>query len=299
MPPLIQLSTINPTPKKKKKNRGFHDPVIEKMVLDFYKTIKFTYVNKNDISQCIAAIGETKCYETICYLCGAVVLIRSKLAASCNKSYPNLYKNISYVSSADAYCQCEHVIPCETKIHEMNPYYRMIMITGITYKLIIKRNLIGEIQTNKRLNELLYTYNKAPTKDKNTIYNLDIMLRINYQWAHAICNGFKSNKNFIKPDISSDTFIIDIAKVKEYFDELFTPSKWNKVKQSIDDNFNLTDVEKGYETNITNQRKKASEILIEKLNVVIRVLNDPIYKTIRTPKKKKRRSYSISKKYKT
>ena len=113
---------------------GENNPEIQKAIIDYYTKID-QKLGKNavqDCTQCKSAIGDVDCTYTYCYLCAARIPVRiGEYCVDC--SYDE-----SFTTGNGSYPECEHIIPCETKEVEMNPYLRMIMITDVTQILIRK-----------------------------------------------------------------------------------------------------------------------------------------------------------------
>ena len=256
--------------------RGFKEPIIRQAIIDQYTKIGMDVQHVvEDKTQCFVAIGDVDCQWTYCYLCGARISVRpSEICCDSTSSQKLTTKNTSYP-------QCEHIIPCETKILNMNPYLRMIMITTTTQKLIKDESPeYKEELTTDRLNELLQEYIKIKdNKGKKLFFILNIMLRLNYSWAHAYCNNLKGNKNFINFDSKKNLFFIDKYVIDDYLKALFANGKWDEKVRNELIKFLINDQHIYPDT--YGQLEDGKKSIIEKLTLIISILNNPDYKIYR------------------
>jgi hypothetical protein len=260
---------------------GFAKPEIGQALEEHYDDIG-EELGKNavkDCTQCITAIGDVDCQYTYCYLCDARIPVRK------GKECEDCPNHNSFTPGNGCYPQCEHIIPCETEAVDMNPYLRMIMITNVTQKLITKLNLTHPEFRNPlnetRFKQLLKQFNAIKKDDdgKKLFFILNIMLRLNYSWAHGYCNGIKSNKNFINFDSVSKKFIIDNNVINIYLDKIFDEEEnWkisvsDEVRNFLSNNRNIFISSK--------QKNKARLSINEKLKVIINILNSNDYRNYR------------------
>jgi hypothetical protein len=139
------------------------------------------------------------------------------------------------------YPQCEHIIPCNSP--SINPYLLMLMISK-NYN-----DIFTDVQ-NPFHTHIINLPNINPSNIHTTIsrysskpleYFFNLILRINYSRAHALCNGVKSNQDFITLNLISKQYEIDNEIVKKYV------------------------------------KKNSIESIKKKLNIIINVLNDLKY----------------------
>jgi len=191
-----------------------------KKIQDKYKTHVLKIVK--DKSQCTYALGDIPCDgELKCYLCDTYLIPHYDTFTKCVHKPKNIWKKKSYESKDGFYPQCEHIIPCASKL-TIRPWFMNIMLYSIHNTLFKKYNIekVGDISTISD-----YTLPTLLTTDQKRIYFLNIIIRMNYAWAHSICNNTKNDFDFIefnsttgyrlfKPNI--DYVINTIFKIEKY-----------------------------------------------------------------------------------
>jgi len=191
-----------------------------KKIQDKYKTHVLKIVK--DKSQCTYALGDIPCDgELKCYLCDTYLIPHYDTFTKCVHKPKNIWKKKSYESKDGFYPQCEHIIPCASKL-TIRPWFMNIMLYSIHNTLFKKYNIkkVGDISTISD-----YTLPTLLTTDQKRIYFLNIIIRMNYAWAHSICNNTKNDFDFIEFNsatgyrlfkLNIDYVINTIFKVEKY-----------------------------------------------------------------------------------
>jgi hypothetical protein len=253
---------------------GENKPIIRNELRTHFNNIKLKTLGiVKDCTQCLTAIGDVDCKYTYCYLCSARIPVRK--GEKCDDKQNDSH----FTSNSSSYPQCEHIIPCETEAVAMNPYLRMIMITNVTQALIKKEYpSYQQVLDDTRVNKLLKEYNKKNKKDKKKFFILNIMLRLNYSWAHAYCNIKKGNKNFI--NYNGANFFIDDGVINTYLDKIFNDTaNWSdRVANEL--NMFFTKDQYLYDNQL-DQKKDARKSIKKRLNGILNILNHSDYEQYR------------------
>ena len=180
-----------------------------------------------DRDQCYEALGNIDCNgRNYCYICLSKLIPHSNVYKNCMKLGTITEWDISKLSDlnedAGYYPQCEHIIACKSVSDDLNPWYMNFMMYSIHRKLLTAVNVKAE----PHIPTFATTYVRptASAKDINYLdYFLKIIIRMNYEWSHAICNNIKSNLEFAK--YTSSTYQIDVPKITHVLDMLFELDK--------------------------------------------------------------------------
>lgn len=139
-----------------------------------------------DKDQCYLTLGEVSCNgSTRCYLCNLSIIphtktFRMKCIDEDDRKIDNSTQWVKERCSTDNdYPECEHIIPCiSVGAIYGNPWELDIMLHRAVKARLINPQLLPQ--------DAMFT-------SINTNNFLDSQMRINYAWAHKICNNLKSN----------------------------------------------------------------------------------------------------------
>ena len=156
----------------------------------------------SDRSQCDEALGNIDCNgNNYCYICLSKLIPHIDVYTQCknagNITAWNTATHPNFTDTEKFYPQCEHVIACKTTSDDLNPWYMNFMMYSLHKKLL---NFFS-IQPEQDIRQFATTYTRPlphlPSTDvKYLEYFLKIIIRMNYEWSHAICNNIKSNLEF-------------------------------------------------------------------------------------------------------
>jgi hypothetical protein len=190
--PASTTSTTSTSKKKDVKARGLsineHKDLIKKRKHEI-KIVK-------DKDQCTYALGDIPCDGKInCYLCDTYLIPHFSTYINCVKKTDNIWKKFNYESKDGFYPQCEHIIPCAS-ILTPKPWFMNIMLYSLHNTMFKKYNIKKVIDVSTITSHTLST--SALTPDQKKLYFLKIIVRMNYAWAHSICNNTKNDFDFIE-----------------------------------------------------------------------------------------------------
>jgi hypothetical protein len=204
-----------PGPPVQELDRGFTK--IEQANLQ--KLYGFLFKPQTDyVKQCNYALELFKTDKEICYLCESYMPPHTN-----NPIKSDLFKPIpGNPTTHSSYPQCEHIIPCNSK--SVKPYILMLMISQNYTSLFTGKNqklktlgipaVITITQTN--IDALIKDYSKDSIS-----YFFNLIIRINYAWAHGLCNNTKTNIDFIVKDTSTGKYIISDNNLNNYLETFY------------------------------------------------------------------------------
>jgi hypothetical protein len=153
-----------------------------------------------DREQCDIALGHIDCNgKNLCYICLSKLIPHTNVFNHC-KSIPghitawNLLTLPILDENAGYYPHCEHVIACKTASDDLNPWYMNFMMYKIHVKLLDAAGITAE----PNIPSIIHTKPVITTDLTYLYYFLRIIIRMNYEWSHAVCNILKSNIEFAK-----------------------------------------------------------------------------------------------------
>jgi hypothetical protein len=125
--------------------------------IKFFETVRNHKIKiVKDKKQCIYALGNIDCNGKLkCYLCDTYLIPHYDTYLKClqNKK-TTIWKKFIYKSNSGFYPQCEHIVPCASKLTQ-RPWYMNIMLYSIHNKMFKK-------------------YDIKPNNDISTITNFNI-----------------------------------------------------------------------------------------------------------------------------
>jgi hypothetical protein len=209
--------------KKKKSPRGVSSASLTSFKIKRGHNIKIV----KDKDQCTYALGDIPCDGKLkCYLCDTYLIPHFNTYINCVKKTDNIWKKINYESKDGFYPQCEHIIPCASTLTP-KPWYLNIMLYSIHNTMFKKYNIktVGDISTLTSFNLLT----SALTSDQKKLYFLKIIIRMNYAWAHSICNNTKNDYDFIEFESTTGLYKLFNTYINYVINTIFDNNdKYNK-----------------------------------------------------------------------
>ena len=229
----VKSSYIHKSLKKQPKNPNlstYYRGAEDKKIKDFAKFRgQLSPIIISDRSQCDEALGNIDCNgNNYCYICLSKLIphfdvytqckVASKITAWNTTTLPN------FTDTEKFYPQCEHVIACKTTSDDLNPWYMNFMMYSLHKKLL---NFFS-IPPEQNIRQFATTYTRPlhhlPSTDvKYLEYFLKIIIRMNYEWSHAICNNIKSNLEFA--NYISGNYLINNSNINHVLNMLFENDK--------------------------------------------------------------------------
>lgn len=167
-----------------------------------------------DREQCDLTLGNISCDgSTRCYLCNLSIIPHTKIFRTfcIDENNTKIDTSTQWIkercSTDNDYPECEHIIPCIS----------LGGIYGNPWDL--------DIMLHKAVKSRL-TQPQSSIITINTTNFLDSQMRINYAWAHKICNNIKSNNPLIH-NVGGLWTIAD-QKLDTLLDKIFINQDWRK-----------------------------------------------------------------------
>jgi hypothetical protein len=211
-----------------------------------------------DREQCDIALGNVDCNgKNLCYICLSKLIPHTNVFDTCKATATITEWDLTTLPIVDEnagyYPQCEHIIACKTVSDDLNPWYMNFMMYKIHEKLlkaagIVSQQNIPSIMTG-------YVLPTSTTDIKYLEYFLKIIIRMNYEWSHAICNNLKSNLEFAK--YNAPNYEINIPLIEHVLNMLFEEGTNYFLKVEVNLGNHLTDKSNPY--NIHRDKYTASQ----------------------------------------
>jgi len=280
-----------------------------------FRKLTHNYYQLEDVEQCELTLGKLQCFgNTKCYICSLSVpphisIFRSQCMNEFNEELMphNYFPWVKESCTIDnIYPQCEHILPCNPRPDAtagsitINPWLLNIMMYSHLKKWFIFYNQHLILPNNATLDrnfvsdvmQSIYNFPGGITiKDRRELIFISILVRINYAWAHRLCNIKKSNLDFFDVNPDGTLKIID-AEVVSFIREFTSNAKDSNVIDKIYNNMveiynrkklpidlglfnpvlpisnNVPDV------NFDRFRYKMYDSIIERFNVLLVAIND-------------------------
>lgn len=172
----------------------------------------FKIIATPDKDQCIYSLDDVPTNGKVkCYICDASLVpnyrnFRTKCRDLYNRDQSE-FQTCPWIKESNTYddcnSECDHIIPCKSANKLIRPWLLHIMIHCNYAKLMRNHDSIiqrpdGEL-TRRYVENIIRPYidSQNTAENKKIIWFLHVILRINYAWAHRVCNGTKSNTDFI------------------------------------------------------------------------------------------------------
>ena len=214
-----------PIPNLSKKYRGANEDKLK-----LYANSRGQKIPKvvKDKQQCFHALGNIECNgHNYCYICLSKLIPHADVYKKCKTNGLIEEWNIAslpdFVDSMNFYPQCEHIIACKTVSDDLNPWYMNFMMYSIHVKLFKLLSIVSEPSIPAYAATYTRPIPSLPSTDVSYLeYFLKIIIRMNYEWSHAICNNIKTNHEFA---IFSGSYSIDTPKIVYVLNLLFEEGK--------------------------------------------------------------------------
>lgn len=208
-----------------------------------------------DRDQCNIALGDVDCNGNhFCYICLSKLIPHTNVYNVC-KSTTTAWdiSTLPFVDEdAKYYPQCEHVLACKSVSDDLNPWYMNFMMYKIHDKLLKAALITAEPNIPSIISSVALPTITTDITYLN--YFLRIIIRMNYEWSHAICNNIKSNLEFAEFDgvnYSINTpMIIGVLNMlfdygKNYYESIEVELGNNLLNKSLPISINRTNLSAG------------------------------------------------------
>jgi hypothetical protein len=212
---LKNINSTKPDPVKKKEPRGASEKILKLLS----KKRKHVIKELGCRNQCNISLGNIKCDGSLnCYLCDTPLIPHKDVFNKCKNNPKSIWKIKSVFDSKEGYYpDCEHVMPCAS-IGFLNAWETNFMIY-IYLKNMLKKENIEPILDITTINPSKFI-SHSMNYNKKKAYFLNIIIRMNYSWAHKICNITKTDKELVnynsgltKPYKIDNTAISNLIKI--------------------------------------------------------------------------------------
>jgi len=166
--------------------------------------------------QCNFALGEIPLDgRTRCYICDASLIphidvFRAKLMnqyAETSSEYDRCPWILPAAPHDHCYPECDHIIACNAINEGINPWLLNIMVYGLIKNIMgYQQNFISAPDNAEFTFDYITTHldltldGQSGEEDRKLIWFIHVISRINYAWAHRVCNGQKSDIDFVDLD---------------------------------------------------------------------------------------------------
>lgn len=222
-----------------------------------FRKLTHNYIPLEDVDQCELTLGKLQCFgNTKCYICSLSLPPHTSIFRSqcMNEFNENLmpYYDFPWVKESctidNIYPQCEHVLPCNPRPDAtagsitINPWLLNIMMYSHLKKWFIYLNQHLILPNNATLDRRfvsdqidLQVSTMPNIQHRRELIFISILVRINYAWAHRLCNIKKSNLDFFDVNFDGTLKIID-AEVVSFIRAFTSNAKDSNVINKIYNN---------------------------------------------------------------